>query len=50
MRQIGHSTPRAAMRYQHAADDRMKALPDLIGRLLPTTEATGPNNVVSLRW
>jgi hypothetical protein len=26
MRRLGHSTPAAAMRYQHAADDRDQAI------------------------
>ncbi|MFT3854167.1 MAG: tyrosine-type recombinase/integrase [Ilumatobacteraceae bacterium] len=51
MRQIGHSTPRAAMRYQHAADDRMKAVPDLVGRLIAEEQvtATGTDNVIPFR-
>jgi integrase len=30
MRRIGHSTPHAAMRYQHAADDRDRAIAEAL--------------------
>lgn len=33
MRQAGHASPAAAIRYQHAADERSKALADALGRM-----------------
>jgi integrase len=44
MAQIGHSTPRAALRYQHAQPERMQALVASLDDLAPERE-----NVVSLR-
>ena len=44
MSQIGHSTPRAALRYQHAQPDRMKALASALDDLAP-----GGDNVVPIR-
>ena len=44
MSQIGHSTPRAALRYQHAQPDRMKALASALDDLAP-----GGDNVVPTR-
>lgn len=50
MAQIGHASPRAAMRYQHASDDRMKSLPARLAHLIPAdTAATGTDNVIQFK-
>lgn len=51
MDQIGHVSSAAAMRYQHATDDRRKAIPAKLDALIPTerAEATGTDNVVPIR-
>lgn len=50
MAHIGHSTPRAARRYQHATDDRMKAMGTMLDRFIPSPAATtGTDNVVPIR-
>jgi len=33
MRRAGHVNPRAALRYQHATEDRDRALADALGKL-----------------
>jgi hypothetical protein len=44
MVRLGHSSPRAAMIYQHATKDRDKAIADALGKLVPDAiwPATGP--------
>lgn len=49
MAQIGHATPRAAMRYQHAQEARMEELAARIGERIDKLAATGTDNVVPLR-
>lgn len=44
MAQIGHSTPKAALRYQHAQPDRMRALAASLDDLAPDQ-----GNVVPIR-
>ena len=46
MAHIGHSTPRASMRYQHATDERMRSL---AGRLDELVGEGATSNVVPLR-
>ncbi len=38
MADLGHRTPAAAMRYQHAADRRRRELADLVGQAMATAE------------
>lgn len=49
MQQIGHSTPRAALRYQHAEDDRMRLLASRMSATLTDALAPTADNVVPLR-
>lgn len=51
MAHIGHASVAASMRYQHAADERMRTLPEKINALLETQVATGTgtDNVVPIR-
>lgn len=43
MRRGGHASPSAALRYQHATDDRDRAIAEALGQLAEGTE------IVSLR-
>ncbi|BAN03358.1 tyrosine-type recombinase/integrase [Ilumatobacter coccineus] len=51
MEQIGHVNPDAAIRYQHATEDRRKAIPAKLDALIPTdsVQSTGTDNVIPLR-
>lgn len=50
MDHVGHSTPSAAMRYQHASAERMEALASRLDELVPSDlAATGTDNVVPIR-
>lgn len=50
MDHVGHSTPGAAMRYQHASAARMEALASRLDELVPSDlAATGTDNVVPIR-
>jgi integrase len=49
MAHIGHASPQASLRYQHAADDRMRSLSGRLDALIPDPHAaTGTDNVVPL--
>ena len=39
MARLGHSTPRAALRYQHAASRRDREIADRLGRLFDVPDA-----------
>ena len=41
MARLGHSSPRAALIYQHATRERGKAIADALGKLADTAKA-GP--------
>jgi integrase len=50
MDHIGHASAAASLRYQHAADDRMRSLPRSIDALIgEPAAATGTDNVVPMR-
>lgn len=38
MARLGHSSPRAALIYQHAAQERYKAIADALGKLAETAK------------
>jgi hypothetical protein len=38
MRRGGHANPRAALRYQHATEDRDRALAEALGKLAEVAE------------
>jgi integrase len=50
MDHIGHASAAASLRYQHAADDRMRSLPRSIDALIgEPVAATGTDNVIPIR-
>lgn len=51
MDHLGHSTPGASMRYQHASRERMQTMRDRMAEMFPapTPAATGTDNVIPLR-
>jgi integrase len=49
MAHLGHSTPAAAMRYQHASQERLRTMAERMGDLFPLPAATGTDNVVPLQ-
>jgi len=49
MTHIGHASPEAALRYQHAASSRMASLADRLGDVVGVPQATGTDNVVPIR-
>jgi len=40
MRRGGHANPQAALRYQHATEDRDRALAEALGKLADVAEIT----------
>lgn len=46
MRRLGHATSQAALRYQHATDERDRAVADGIDRLLGTAQADSEGRVI----
>ena len=42
MRRGGHANPQAALRYQHATEDRDRALAEALGKLAEVAEITPP--------
>jgi integrase len=49
MHRLGHASPRAALRYQHATAQRDEAIADGIDRLVATANAEPETNVTSFR-
>jgi integrase len=49
MRRLGHASPRAALRYQHATEERDEAIADGIDRLLTTAIDEPQTNVATFR-
>jgi hypothetical protein len=49
MRRLGHATQAAALRYQHATDERDRALADGIDRLIQAAAADPVARAVPLR-
>jgi integrase len=49
MHRLGHASPRAALRYQHATAARDEAIADGIDRLMEAATKDGDTTVVALR-
>jgi hypothetical protein len=49
MHRLGHASPRAALRYQHATEQRDEAIADAIDRLVATANDEPETNVASFR-
>ena len=49
MQRMGHASPAAALRYQHARDDRQRDIADAMDRLLAPPRPSGEGNVIPIR-
>ena len=48
MRRLGHATPQAAVRYQHATDERDRVLADRIDVIIRAARDDSSRNVLKL--
>lgn len=49
MARIGHSSPRAALIYQHATRERDRNIADFLDDAIASTDRSRPNDVSELR-
>lgn len=49
MARIGHSSPRAALIYQHATRERDRSIADFLDDAIASTGRSRPNDVADLR-